>query len=572
MKNKLEGHVSGLKADQTRRLNNLYRRKIPPEYIITPDLCRELLDLSCEIRRQIGLLVDRHGRVTDVLIGDHAAIVIPDISHYRTAAGRLRGIKCIHTHPGGEPLTRDDLTDLSLLRLDLMVAIIKTRGPEMFQVQAAHLLPGGSDQAAHKILGPLSPQELDIDCDKLIAAIEDELGQAIPLRKAGLQKERAILVSVTTAARSKAEESLKELAALAASAGIEVVEVVLQQKKTVDARFLIGRGKLSDIAVLALQHSVNLLIFDQELNPSQSRSITDQVELKVIDRTQLILDIFARRARSREGKLQVEHAQLKYLLPRLVTKNTAMSRLTGGIGGRGPGETKLEINRRRVREKLDRLEKDLAAIEGQRRQQRTLRQKKGLPVASIIGYTNAGKSTLLNTLTRSSVAAEDRLFMTLDPSSRRLRFPRDIEVIITDTVGFIRDLPRELMVAFRATLEELAHADLFVHVVDISSDQYDRHMAAVNKILAELELDHIPVILALNKQDRLTPETVERLAGLIGGIPISANDESTLIPLIQTIQERVEELMRNNADYGPGPGANGRGRLSSPPVLDEDSG
>ena len=193
-------------------------------------------------------------------------------------------------------------------------------------------------------------------------------------------------------------------------------------------------------------------------------------------------------------------------------------------------------------------------------------------MASIIGYTNAGKSTLLNTLTRSSVAAEDRLFMTLDPSSRRLRFPRDIEVIITDTVGFIRDLPRELMVAFRATLEELAHADLFVHVVDISSDQYDRHMAAVNKILAELELDHIPVILALNKQDRLTPETVERLAGLIGGIPISANDESTLIPLIQTIQERVEELMRNNADYGPGPGANGRGRLSSPPVLDEDSG
>jgi GTP-binding protein HflX len=551
MKNKLEGHVSGLKADQIRRLNNLFRRKIPPEYVITPEIGRELMELSDEIRRQIGLLVDRHGRVADVLVGDHAGIVIPDISHYRTAAGRLRGLKCVHTHLGQDALTRDDLTDLSLLRLDMMAVIVKAGGSGLFRVYAAHLLPEGPDRAPYKIMEPLPPDRLNIGCDKLIAAIEDELGQSGVIRKAGTGREKAILVSVTTASRTRADESLKELAALAESAGIEVVDTVLQQKKTVDARFLMGRGKLSELVVLALQQSVNLLIFDQELNPSQIRSIADQVELNVIDRTQLILDIFARRAQSREGKLQVEHAQLKYMLPRLATKNTAMSRLTGGIGGRGPGETKLEINRRRAREKIVRLERELEAIQGQRRQQRTLRNKKGVPVVSIIGYTNAGKSTLLNTLTRSTVAAENRLFMTLDPSSRRLRFPRDIEVIITDTVGFIRDLPKELMVAFRATLEELEHADLFIHVVDISNDQYESQIEAVKKIITDLDLDDVLIIYALNKQDRLDPEAADRIARSIGGIPISANDESTLMPFIQAVQERVEQIVRNSAAFQP---------------------
>ncbi len=551
MKNKLEGHTAGLKAGQVRRLNNLFRRKIPPQFIVTPEVGRELMDLSIETRRQIGLLVDRHGRVVDVLVGTHAGIVIPDMSQYRTAPGRLRGIKCIHTHPGGEALTQDDLADLALLRLDAMAALVGADRDGLFRVHLAHLLPGGTDRPTYKILEPLPSNRLDIDLDRLITAIEEELSQSVPLRETGRHRERAILVSVTSAPRAAADESLKELSALAHSAGIEVIDTVLQLKKTVDSRFLLGRGKLGEIAVLALQQSVDLLIFDQELNPSQIRSITDQLDLKVIDRTQLILDIFARRARSREGKLQVEHAQLKYLLPRLATKNTAMSRLTGGIGGRGPGETKLEINRRRVREKIARLEKDLAAIKDQRRQQRTLRDKKGVPVVSIIGYTNAGKSTLLNALTQSEVAAENRLFMTLDPSSRRLRFPRDIEVVITDTVGFIRNLPRELMTAFAATLEELANADLFVHVVDISNDQYEHHIKAVNTILTDLKLDHIPVVYALNKQDRLDPHTAARIAASVGGTTISANDRTTLLPFIQTVQDRVEGIVQRNAAYNP---------------------
>jgi GTP-binding protein HflX len=262
------------------------------------------------------------------------------------------------------------------------------------------------------------------------------------------------------------------------------------------------------------------------------------MDIKVIDRTMLILDIFSQRARSREGKLQVELAQLKYLLPRLVTKNTAMSRLTGGIGGRGPGETKLEINRRRVRDRIAQLEKSIDQVRRQRKQQRSRRMKKKLPVISIVGYTNAGKSTLLNTLTKSRELVENRLFATLDPSSRRLRFPRDIEVIITDTVGFIKDLPQDLVVAFRATLEELENADLLLHVVDISNPRCLDQIRSVERILADLNLNRIPTIRALNKQDLVGRETVQHLSERLEGIPISANCSATLPPLIERMQRQ----------------------------------
>jgi GTP-binding protein HflX len=301
---------------------------------------------------------------------------------------------------------------------------------------------------------------------------------------------------------------------------------------------------LQDLAILALQEAATVIIFDQELNPSQIRSITDQIELKVIDRTQLILDIFAQRAQTREGKLQVELAQLKYLLPRLVLKNTAMSRLTGGIGGRGPGETKLEINRRRARDRIARLEKELSAVRKHRRQQRAKRQKKGLSVISIIGYTNAGKSTLLNTLTKSEVPAENRLFATLDPSSRRLKFPRDTEVIITDTVGFIRDLPKDLLVAFRATLEELENADLLLHVVDISNPQYAAQIESVERTLCDLQLLHIASIRVLNKMDLVNPETVQKLSRTLRGTAVSAQKKSTLLPLIDQMEMVIENTRR----------------------------
>jgi len=565
---KLSGNTSGLKAGQVRRLENLYRRRTPPEYLITPETARELCLLSGEIRRQTGLLIDRQGRITCVIVGDNRRIVIPDLSEYRTAPGRLNGLRCIHTHLKNEPLSRDDLTDLTLLKLDMMAAVTLTKNGEPHEIHIGHILPSSDkrdkcvneiifyrknaknnfqltkshDGSPYNILPPIKPNLLDIGCIELIQAIEAELAQAKPSHKAGEAGERAILVSVSTDSKDNAADSMDELKELAISGGIEVLETVIQQRSRPDSRFLMGQGKLGELSLLALQKGASMLVFDQELNPSQIRSITDLTEIKVIDRTQLILDIFAQRARTREGKLQVELAQFKYLLPRLVTKNTAMSRLTGGIGGRGPGETKLELNRRIVRDRINRLEKEIEIVILQRRQQRAKRSKKRLPVISIIGYTNAGKSTLLNTLTKSNVLAEKRLFATLDPSSRRLKFPKEIEVIITDTVGFIKNIPKDLLVAFRATLEELKNADLLLHVIDIGNPRFEDQVESVEMILSDLNLNKIPMLRIFNKQDLVKKETVENLCRLYDSIPISANNESTLAPLIKKMEYSIESI------------------------------
>jgi GTP-binding protein HflX len=453
----------------------------------------------------------------------------------RAAPGRLTGFRCVHTHLKPEALSEDDLTDLVLLRLDMMAAITMTGEGRPDRIWAAHILPGGDEAHPYERLPALDPHHPERTCLETILALEAEMAQAQALRDAGRQGEQVLLISVTTAPRRDAQESLKELQHLAASAGIEVIDTILQQRARIDSRVLLGSGKLRELAVLAMQRQATMLIFDQELNPSQIKSITDQVELKVIDRTQLILDIFAQRAQTREGRLQVELAQLKYLLPRLVTKNTAMSRLTGGIGGRGPGETKLELNRRQTRKRINRLEAVLQDVQKQRQQQRARRSKRQLPVASIVGYTNAGKSTLLNNLTRSQVKAENRLFATLDPSSRRMRFPRDAEIIVTDTVGFIRDLPQELTTAFRATLEELESADLLLHVIDISHPQYRQQVRAVERILEELALDHLPLLRVLNKQDRLAPDDLDRRTRQLQGVPVAAIDPRSLHPLIQAM-------------------------------------
>jgi GTP-binding protein HflX len=456
--------------------------------------------------------------------------------------GRLRGVRCVHTHLKQEPLTQDDLTDLALLQLDLMAAVTMTDEGFPHRIHWAHILPGRVNQQPCQIREALGPHQLDVDCLNLILALERELSAIRVAREAVAGKERALLVSITTVERKKAMDSLAELAELCRTGGIDVADTIIQHRKFPDPRFLIGSGKLKEIAISAMQLGVDLLIFDQELNPSQIRSITDQIELKVIDRTQLILDIFAQRAQSREGKLQVELAQLKYMLPRLVTKNTAMSRLTGGIGGRGPGETKLEINRRRAREKINQLEKALRQVKKQRHQQRSKRSQKGLPVISIVGYTNAGKSTLLNTLTQSQVLAESRLFATLDPSSRRLRFPRDVEVIITDTVGFIENLPKDLIVAFRATLEELENADLLLHIIDISNPRHPEQIRSVERILDELNLTRIPQIRGLNKIDRVPSAFVDQCIERWNGVALCARDKNTLTPLIEAMAHVVEKL------------------------------
>lgn len=533
------GHLEGLRPRQIRELEGFYGQKIPQDCIVTEKLAERLCQVSREMNRQIGLVIDRSGKVVRVIAGDAREILIPDLSDFRTAPGRLRGVRVVHTHLYDESLTEDDLTDLALLRLDLICALCATPKGGVGAVHLAHVLPGGDSDHPCQILPPGRADLLENDCLHFILELEEEIGRYGSLRDAPEGVERAILVGVAAGSKDEIGVHMKELEELAETNGVYVIRSVVQTRKKVDPKTLVGQGKLKDLYLMALQEAATLVIFDQELSPAQVRNISDFMEIKVLDRTQLILDIFAGRARSREGKLQVELAQLKYLQPRLTEKNTAMSRLTGGIGGRGPGETKLEINRRRVREQIQRLEKDVKEVRKRRDQQKALRNRQNLPVFSIVGYTNAGKSTLLNTLTQSQVHAKDQLFATLDPTSRRLRFPRDVEVIITDTVGFIRDLPKELMAAFQATLEELESADFLLHVIDISSPSWEKQLASVEKILETLDLLKIPQIRVFNKADLVDPEFAATIAARFDGIAVSAKSRKSLIPLLRQMEESL---------------------------------
>lgn len=515
------GNTLGLKPNQLRRIEKLYTRRIPPDQIVTPEFARQLGELSHETRRQIGVLIDRKGHVQHVMVGDNRRIELPDFKRVRVDTGRFRGLRCVHTHLRGEHLTQDDLTDLALLRLDLMASINvdpETGLPGM--IYAAHLLPlhAGDleNTSAPGLYGFLEPQvasQMDLDFLSLINSLEDEMARNRHTARRAEVRDRTILVGVATGSLADAEESMAELAELAASAGIVVQDKIIQRRSAIDPRTVLGKGKLDELIIRALQLGADMLVFDSELTPAQVRSLSETTDLKVIDRSQLILDIFAQRAQSKEGKIQVELAQLKYLLPRLIAgHDSAFSRLAGGIGGRGPGETKLETDRRRVRDRINRLEQEIEAQRQRRQERRKGRTRQGLPVISIVGYTNAGKSTLLNALTKSEVLAEQRMFATLDPTSRRLRLPREQEVIINDTVGFIRALPPDLLSAFRATLEEISDSSLLIHAVDVSNPRWPQQVQAVKRILAELQFTDIPSILALNKVDLVEPDAREAIA------------------------------------------------------------
>jgi GTPase len=500
-----------------------------------------MTELSSEIGRQLGVLIARSGQVEMVLVGDHKTIFIPSLSQFRSAGGRLKGLRCVHTHLAGEDLTQDDLMDLLFLRLDLMAVIKMTPDGLPERIYAAHLAPVAEGDRNWQFLEPVVPTQQPHTFRELIAALEGELARVRPVREVDQGRDRAILVSVTTIPRAKAQESMDELIELARSDEVVVLETIIQRRDKANAKWIMGKGKLSELMLAALRVNANLLVFDQELNPSQIRSITDHTELRVIDRTQLILDIFARRALSREGKLQIEMAQLKYMLPRLTRRDDALSRLTGGIGGRGPGETKLEVDRRRINDRLAKLAQKLKEVSRERHQRRSRRRKKELPVLSLVGYTNAGKSTLLNSLTDSDIVAEDKLFATLDPTSRRLRFPEEMEVIITDTVGFIRHLPDALLQAFKATLEELHEADVLIHVVDVSNPRYVEQMAVVEELLRELDLHTIPCLRVLNKVDLVPLEEVALLAARHGAIPLCARDPRTFDAFLREAQRLVRK-------------------------------
>ncbi|RKY40254.1 MAG: GTPase HflX [Candidatus Makaraimicrobium thalassicum] len=537
--NKIYGNISGLGPEDIKRIQHLYRRRIPPDRILTHEFARNLTEISRQINRQTGVLISRRGEIRYVIVGNHKEIVIPNLDGFRAASTRLKGLRLVHTHLSGEPLTQDDLTDLALLRLDLVSALEVGENGLPGKVHTAHLIPENPDGRYWAFLKPSRSSEMDIHFLDFIYALEDELAGKQKSRRVDLT-DRAILVRVETDPLFDGEASLDELKELARTCGVEVFDIVMQRRRKIDPRFLMGKGKLAELVIRGLQIGANLLIFDHELAPAQVRSITNFTDLKVIDRTQLILDIFSQRAHNSEGKIQVELAQLKYLLPRLIAKNTAMSRLTGGIGGRGPGETKLEINRRRVRDRIVRLEKDLKKIQKMRIERRRKRKRKGLPIISIIGYTNAGKSTLLNALTQSDVLTEDLLFATLDPKSSRLRFPRDTEAVITDTVGFIRHLPRELFAAFRATFEELHEADLLLHIIDVCNPNFEEHIQAVENILEELDLTNKKIIRVFNKQDLFRDKVIlQNLCNRFHAMPVSALNPETFPPLMKKMEETL---------------------------------
>lgn len=486
------------------------------------------------MNRQIGVLITRKGEIERLVVGDASRLLLPDIGRARAGQFRLRGLRLVHTHLKGEPLTRDDLTDLALLRLDLIAAIAVRPDGLPGAVDYAHLLAENPRGELWKIDRLPHVNAASIGLGALFAGLESELARAAHARESG-GRERAILVGLSTRGKRAAEESMAELRELAHSAGVEVIDCLVQARREVDPHYFIGRGKLQDLVLRSMQQTATMIIFDADLLPSQARHIADETSLKILDRTQLILDIFAARAKSADGKLQVELAQLKYLMPRLVGRDTSLSRLMGGgVGGRGPGETKLEIDRRRARERINALERKLRSIADARAVRRQRRNRRDLPVISIVGYTNAGKSTLLNALTDSAVTAESKLFATLDPVSRRLRFPREREVIVTDTVGFIRDLPHDLVNAFRATLEELQDADLLLHVIDASDQRFEEQCAAVEKILAELDLFGTPRLRVFNKCDLLPAGS----ALPRDGIAISALDRTGFQDLLAAA-ERV---------------------------------
>ena len=523
----------------------MYNRKVPRQTIVSIPLANSLCELSHDIGRQIGVTLDRRGRVKHVIVGDAEQLFIPELGRSRAGEGRFRGIRLVHTHLRDEPLSQDDLTDLVRLRLDLIAAVGVGHDGRPATFYHSHLMPNGSDTPyADPTVSTLWDDQTDfVD---FINDLETEFSR----RTIGVieteGQTRAIAVHVSLPGHDiEPELALRELSALANTAEVALVDAIVQRRRRYDHRYVIGKGKLDDLLLLSMQQDCELVIFDQDLTPNQVRAIAEATDLKVIDRSMLILDIFARRAHTREGKLSVELAQLKYLMPRLAQSGSAFSRLAGGIGGRGPGETKLEIDRRRARDRITALSKQLKNAAVQRRNRRQRRSSRNVPTVAVVGYTNAGKSTLFNAVTQSDVLTEDKLFATLDVTTRRLRFPRDRELVITDTVGFIRDLPDGLVSAFKATLEEAVEADVLVHVVDVSDPQMDTQIESVKRILAETELDDKPRILVFNKTDLLNQEVAQNLCERHGAFGVSALDRRTLRPVLDALETRLwQEVIR----------------------------
>ncbi|MCK9227012.1 MAG: GTPase HflX [Syntrophorhabdaceae bacterium] len=536
------GNTQGLKSLIKRRLTNLYGKRLEPSVIITADLARQIMDISKETSRQIGLIINRRGGIEYVIVGDNHRIEIPPLSTERTGRARFRGVRFVHTHLKGELLSREDLTDLALLQLDLVACITEMRGERGETIHVGYLVPENRGGRTWDFMEPVPVSEFHVDFTEFITELENEFvrerGRFYATKETG---DRCIVVSVVLPGREKhVDDYTAEMKDLCYSAGITVIDTVVQRPKELHPRYLIGRGKIEEIVIKCQQLGADLLVFDEELTPGQIKNISGITELKVIDRNQLILDIFAGRANTTESRIQVELAQLRYIMPRLTEKSTAFSRLMGGIGGRGPGEQKLEVDRRRVRDRISFLERRLKQIRKVRDKKRQRRRASLIPIVSIVGYTNSGKSTLLNLLTKSKVEVEDKPFSTLNPTTRIMKYPERKKIILTDTVGFITHLPEVLLRAFMATLEELEDAHLLLHLVDISAPDFEDRIESVEGVINSLGLSHKKRLIVFNKIDKVDRTFIPNVERRYNAVSISASKKEGIDPLVAAVEEALE--------------------------------
>ena len=545
----IKGNIKGIRDSVIAELQKLYDMQSPQ--LVSQELAVKLADITEYINREISVYITRSGQIIEIAVGDNATVELPSFSG-RRGAGRLSGIRCIHTHPGGNPyLSGVDISALKNNKYDAMVAI-GVVSPDFTKSELTLGLITGIDSNENytaECYGPYSIEYAEnINFVNTVSTIERILDKQTGTASLQVMSERAILIGMEWGRNDSlwtVDDSLEELKQLADTAGATVIKKFIQKRPKPDPAFFIGRGKVQELALYAQQENIDLCIFDDELSPAQQRNIESVMGIRILDRTALILDIFAQRARTNEGKLQVELAQLQYTLPRIMGKGLMLSRLGGGIGTRGPGETKLEVDRRRIRDRIAFIKDQIEKVKAVRSLHRSKRKKNNVFEVSLVGYTNAGKSTLLNTLTNSDIYAKDQLFATLDPTTRQLALPNKQEIIITDTVGFIQRLPHQLIAAFRSTLEVVTEADLLVHVIDVSHELYKEQAAAVHEVLKEIGAETKPVITVYNKIDKLPPDSklADRLALEEDTVCISAAKKLNL----ESLQQMIESHLKSKA-------------------------
>lgn len=536
----IKGNIKGIRDSVIAELQKLYDMQSPQ--LVSQELAVKLADITEYINREISVYITRSGQIIEIAVGDNATVELPSFS----------GIRCIHTHPGGNPyLSGVDISALKNNKYDAMVAI-GVVSPDFTKSELTFGLITGIDSNENytaECYGPYSIEDAEnINFVNTVSTIERILDKQTGTASLQVMSERAILIGMEWGRNDSlwtVDDSLEELKQLADTAGATVIKKFIQKRPKPDPAFFIGRGKVQELALYAQQENIDLCIFDDELSPAQQRNIESVMGIRILDRTALILDIFAQRARTNEGKLQVELAQLQYTLPRIMGKGLMLSRLGGGIGTRGPGETKLEVDRRRIRDRIAFIKEQIEKVKAVRSLHRSKRKKNNVFEVSLVGYTNAGKSSLLNTLTNSDIYAKDQLFATLDPTTRQLTLPNKQEIIITDTVGFIQRLPHQLIAAFRSTLEVVTEADLLVHVIDVSHELYKEQAAAVHEVLKEIGAETKPVITVYNKIDKLPPDSklADRLALEEDTVCISAAKKLNL----ETLQQMIETHLKSKA-------------------------